>query len=188
MFQSETPLGCAVVTPAPLAERFLIAWTLIFPPLHSGPVGDRGTHPSSANNRRKDVCHLFLSAHIPPAAHDLLFCPGKCLQFASGSGHLDEESAFSLFVFRHMRGYWSRAPAFPISWPAASELLTPKCHLQGVLIVNLLLCDYLDNILESVPDKSPHWMTYELFSLKNLFIAVTSTTSEVLSIFSSIPP
>lgn len=93
------------MAPAPLAGRFLIAWTLIFPTLHSDPVGDTGTHPSFANNWRKGVCHLFLSEHIPPAAHDLLFCPEECLQFASGAGHLDEESAFSLFVFRHIHGH-----------------------------------------------------------------------------------
>lgn len=105
VFYSQTPLGCAVVTPAPLAGRFFIAWTLIFPTLGSGPVGDTGTHPFFVNNWRKDVCHLFLSEHIPPAAHGLLFCPGECLQFASGSGHLDEESAFSLLVFRHIHGH-----------------------------------------------------------------------------------
>lgn len=49
-------------------EKVLIAWTPIFPTLHTGPVSDTGIHPSSANYWRKDVCHLFLRAHVPTSS------------------------------------------------------------------------------------------------------------------------
>lgn len=111
-----------------------------FFPLNSGPVGDTGTHASSADYWRRDVCQPFPSAHIPSSSPCLALLLRVVFVICfwvrpSGQG-------VSIIAVCVQAYTWLFNQSTSFSSKQLSEFLTPKHGLWGHPITSLLLYEY----------------------------------------------